>query len=132
MAYEAALMRMSPSPNKESAPMLVRSMINIEAPTRPSSNPIDCVQRNFSRSRKAASPVIKSGVLSIRRAAWIVEVIVSPLMNKVWFRKMPVNPLSANRDQSCFRIGFSSLDRATNAIIQKMIKLPPTRNKFTP
>ena len=75
--------------------------ISNTAPPMPNANPAAFKMVTFSFNIQKAKMVISNGVQSISNDAWMVEVIVNPLIKSIWLAAMPVK-LQSKKRSKCF------------------------------
>ena len=111
-------------------PAFSLEIISNTAPPMPNANPVAFKMVTFSFNIQKAKRVISNGVQSINNEAWMVEVIVNPLIKSIWLAATPVKPQSKKRGKCFFLIPIVVFPNSH--IVQNNIKLIPTLRMLTP
>ena len=104
--------------------------ISIVAPLAPSNKPIILKVVSLSPRMMEAKIVIRIGVVSISREAWIEEVIDSPLIKRSWLMVIPRSAHQTNLFQwALWILGFTGLNSQSS---HNKIVVPNILAKLSP
>ena len=125
------------SPDRDAVPLYSFDTISRVAPPIPKNSPLIFATVTLYLNNQKARIVMSKGDDNMSREAWIVEVIVNPLIKSIWLIATPINPQRKNLPRCSLRmpgltIFFPGNDFPLNQSPQNNKRLTPTLMILSP